>query len=606
MPETDNHPATTATTDADPAAEYRRRLAARTSSLEREEAQSRALWRYRRIVFAAGAVMLLAALGGYLAPWWMALPVAVFIALMAIHERVNRRRDHFARAVAYYERGLKRIGDVWAGSGETGERFAAPHHPFAEDLDLFGRGSLFELLSTARTRAGEETLASWLLHPATIEEIRARQEAVAELRPRLDLREDLALLAAEVRTGVDAGMLTAWGSAPPVHFSKALRLAAPIIGIASLAAVIAWLALGWAMAALAALVVEGIFFFLVQERVGHVIAAVEGPSRDLKLFSETLARIERERFSSPRLKELRAALDTGGHPPSEQIARLSRMVEILDSTRNIIFAPLALILLIPAQLAFAIERWRQVSGRAVGDWLAAVGEFEALSSFAGYSAEHPADPFPEMVKDGPCFIGEGLAHPLIPSARAVANDVALDERQSALIVSGSNMSGKSTLLRTVGINAVLAQAGAPVRARRLRLSPLTLGASIHILDSLQEGSSRFYAEITRLRQIVDLAKGERPLLFLLDEILSGTNSHDRRIGASSVVKGLVERGAIGLLTTHDLALTEIAEELGGRAVNVHFEDHLEGGKMTFDYRMQPGVVRKSNAIELMRAVGLDV
>jgi DNA mismatch repair ATPase MutS len=188
----------------------------------------------------------------------------------------------------------------------------------------------------------------------------------------------------------------------------------------------------------------------------------------------------------------------------------------------------------------------------------------------------------------------------------VRNDVQIGGALRLLVVSGSNMSGKSTMLRTIGVNAVLAQAGAPVRARRFRLSPLTIGASIRVSDSLQGGVSRFYAEILRLRQILDLAAGSVPVLFLIDEFLHGTNSHDRRIGAAALARGLVERGAVGLITTHDLALAEVADELGERARNVHFEDHIEAGHIGFDYVMRPGVVRKSNAIELMRQVGLDV
>jgi DNA mismatch repair ATPase MutS len=195
---------------------------------------------------------------------------------------------------------------------------------------------------------------------------------------------------------------------------------------------------------------------------------------------------------------------------------------------------------------------------------------------------------------------------LIPTDRCVRNDLQLGHDLRLLVVSGSNMSGKSTLLRTVGTNTVLALAGAPVRAARLRLSPLAVGASIRLNDSLQAGTSRFYAEITRLRQLMDLANGSLPLLFLLDEILHGTNSHDRGVGAAAVVRGFIERGAIGLVTTHDLALAHIAQRPEGHAANVHFEDHLEDGKMIFDYRMRPGVVEKSNAVALMRAVGLDV
>ena len=206
----------------------------------------------------------------------------------------------------------------------------------------------------------------------------------------------------------------------------------------------------------------------------------------------------------------------------------------------------------------------------------------------------------------PLVDSEGLGHPLIPAARRVVNDLRLGGERRMIVVSGSNMSGKSTLLRTVGINAVLALAGAPVCARRLTLCPVTLGATLRINDSLQAGKSRFYAELTRLKQIVDHAGGAPPLLFLLDEILHGTNSHDRRIGAEAILRGLVARGAAGLVTTHDLALAEVAEAMAPRAINVHFEDHLEGGVMSFDFRMKPGVVRKSNALELMRAVGLEV
>jgi DNA mismatch repair ATPase MutS len=270
------------------------------------------------------------------------------------------------------------------------------------------------------------------------------------------------------------------------------------------------------------------------------------------------------------------------------------------------FAPFAALLLWPIQFAFAIETWRHHLGPAVPRWLAAVGELEALSSLSSYSYEHADYPFPELVAGEASFEGESLGHPLIPESRRVPTDLSLSGDLRVLIVSGSNMSGKSTLLRTVGTNAVLAMAGAPVCARRLQLSPLQVAASIHIQDSLQAGASRFYAEILRLRQVVELTGGTLPVLFLLDEILHGTNSHDRRIGAEGVVRGLIERDAIGLITTHDLALAQIVEALTSRAANVHFEDHLEGGKMTFDYLLRPGVTQRSNALELMRSVGLKV
>jgi DNA mismatch repair ATPase MutS len=225
---------------------------------------------------------------------------------------------------------------------------------------------------------------------------------------------------------------------------------------------------------------------------------------------------------------------------------------------------------------------------------------------AGYAYEHPHEPFPEIVETGPHFEAEDIRHPLIPASKCISNSLSLQSSFQMLVVSGSNMSGKSTLLRTVGINAVMALAGAPVRARRLRISLLRIGATIRVFDSLQAGTSQFYAEIQRLRDIMELAKGPTPVLFLLDEIFHGTNSHDRAIGAEAVLRGLMERGAIGLVTTHDLALAKVADALDPRAANAHFEDHLEDGKMIFDYHLRPGVVQKSNALELMRAVGLEV
>ncbi|HHN72994.1 MAG TPA: mismatch repair protein, partial [Thermopetrobacter sp.] len=246
------------------------------------------------------------------------------------------------------------------------------------------------------------------------------------------------------------------------------------------------------------------------------------------------------------------------------------------------------------------------TGPHLREWLRAVGQFEALCALAGYAFEHPNDPFPEFAPECSCFDGRRLGHPLIPEDRCVRNDVRLDKTTQVLLVSGSNMSGKSTLLRTVGVNAVLAMMGAPVRAESLRLSPLKIGASIRVTDSLQAGMSRFYAEIKRIRQIVDMAAEDGTVLFLLDELLHGTNSHDRRVGAEAIVKKLVELGAIGLVTTHDLSIAHIEDELGPRVRNVHFQDRLENGRMTFDYKLRPGVVEHSNAIELMRSVGLEV
>jgi len=591
----------------DPRGAYTERLEARRAAVAQHDKRHRSIGNLRLLVFLAAAVLAWLAWGrGLLSPFWLGLPAAVFVCLIVAHERVLRARRAAGRAVAHCERALARLEGQWAGHGETGERFLDHAHPYAADLDLFGPASLFELLSTARTRMGEDTLAHWLLQSAEPAVLRARHAAIAELRPMLDLREDLAVLGEDVRSGVHPAELAAWGEQPPLLESRAARAVAFAIPCLVAASAVLWGVKGWRDPFFAMLAAVAIFIARYRRVVTRVVEAVEQPAHDLRLLAKVLARLERDRFTSARLVDLRAALDVAGLPPSARIAKLSRLIEMLDSGDNPFMKVVGPLMLWTEQLAFAIEAWRRVSGPALRRWLAAVGEIEALCCLAAYAFEHPADVFPEFASGAACFEGDGMAHPLLDPSRVVRNTVRLGGGLRVLIVSGSNMSGKSTLLRTVGVNAVLAQAGAPVCARSLRLSPLTLGASIRTMDSLQDGTSRFYAEITRLHQIMELTGGPLTVLFLLDELLHGTNSHDRRIGAEAIVRGLVERGAMGLVTTHDLALAQVVETLAPRAANVHFEDQFENGRMTFDYRLHAGVVEKSNALELMRSVGLEV
>jgi DNA mismatch repair ATPase MutS len=467
-------------------------------------------------------------------------------------------------------------------------------------------GSLFELLCAARTRAGQETLANWLLAPSSREVICARHAALAELQHRVDLREDLAVLAEDARSLKPAEVLAAWSEGAPLLASWVLRVVASSLAGLWLASLAAWMVWGSAYPAFLVSAINVSFNLRYRRSVANVMRAAQSAARDLGLLAGVLARLEAEQFAAPRLVVLRQALESEGWPPSRWIARLNRLMEYLDSSRNMFVAAIDLFVFWTLQCACAVETWRKRTGPAVRRWLTTVGEFEALLSLGGYAYEHPADILPEFAETSPCFEAEGLAHPLLPESTAVRNDASLGDGSRMLIISGPNMAGKSTFVRAVGINAVLAQCGAPVRARRLRLSPLAVGASICVLDSLQGGISRFYAEIRRLKQIIDMTQGPLAVLFLLDEFLQGTNSHDRRLGAEAMVRSLVDRGAIGLVTTHDLALAEIAAVLGPRAANAHFEDRLEDGKLLFDYRLQPGIVKTSNALDLMRSIGLDV
>jgi hypothetical protein len=591
----------------DPRAEYPRRLEAWKAEQALYERQHRNLGIAN---LALGGVTLLvtglALAAKVISVPWVLAPLFAIVVLAIFHERVLKRRGRCSRTVAYYKRALARIDNRWMGTGETGERFQSASNPYSRDLDIFGVGSLFELLSTARTRVGQETLAQWLLAPASRDQVHSRQAAVADLRTRLDLREDLAVLAEDGRSLAPAEVLAAWGEGEPLLASRLLRIVSAVLAGLWLFSLAAWMVWGLGYPALAISAVNVSLNLRYRRRVRKAVSDAESAARDLGLFAAVLARLEAEQFAAPRVVGLREALQSQGRPPSRWITRLNRLMDYLDSRRNLIVKAIDLFMLWTLQCACAVELWRKQTGPAVRGWLDTMGEFEALSALGGYAYEHPADIFPEFTETSPCFEAEGLAHPLLPDLDAVRNDLRLGGDLRVIIISGPNMAGKSTLVRAVGINAVLAQCGAPVRARRLRLSPLAVGASICVLDSLQGGISRFYAEIRRLKQIIDLTQGPLAVLFLLDEFLQGTNSRDRRQGAEAMVRSLVGHGAIGLVTTHDLALAQIAEGLGPRAANAHFEDRLEDGKLIFDYRLQPGVVETSNALNLMRSIGLDV
>ena len=591
-----------------PEAAYQRRLLFWRGRIEELDRAHVIISNCRLIVAAAFAVLLwMAVMRGTASVVWPILLALAFGALVVVHARVLNRVDRARRAERMYVRGLDRLAGRWMGTGRNGAEFLG-EHPYARDLDIFGRGSVFELLNTARTEAGEAVLAGWLSAGAPIEEVRARQAAVAELRDRPGFREDIGVLAAETEVSA-TGALATWGLKSAAGLTSVAASTFGVCGLVTIALV--WLVFQDFLAArwlVLWLGVEAGVVFAWRAKVRQVLSGIAMPDRDLSLLVDLVARIEVEPLATPRLSTLRSSLFTDGLPPSRRIAELRRLVSWLDSTRNQLFMPIAFALLLPQLLAAAIDRWHRRYGRAVLEWLRVVGELEALSALGTYAFEHPQDPFPALSEAGPLFDAEGLGHPLMSEAVVVRNDVRLggDAAPHLMVISGSNMSGKSTLLRAVGVNVVLGLSGAPVRATRLALSPLVIGATLRVEDSLQEGRSRFYAEILRIHGIVASARGPVPLLFLLDEILHGTNSYDRRIGADAIVRALVNFGAIGFITTHDLALTELPATLGPRAANMHFEDRLEDGKMVFDYRMRRGVVEHSNALALMRAIGLNV
>ncbi len=594
-----------------PQSEYEQRLESRASNVRALTKRSDQFSSLRGIAFLAAVAILLASTAwGLFSLHWIWIPILAFVLLVILQARCVRRLKQARQSEAYYRTSLDRLNDQWIDVRPAGEEYYDPQHMYAGDLDLLGRGSLFQLICSARTKLGEETLARWLLTPASASEIKQRQQAVEELRHELDFREELELLEAETHSDIEQTHLSEWVQQPLTKIPAPLKWASMITGVFAALSVISWLLSYTGIAPICvAIIIQVCLLFFIGPRIRELLNQTDEVRNGLSVLSDVLFLIEQRQFETPHLKTIVSALKTDGIPPSQNIARLRRQIQGLNNCfRNQFSAPIAVLLGIPFHYVYAIQRWIVDVGPQCPEWLCAVGEFEALCSLAGYAYEHPEDPFPEVVETeaGPRLEGTDLGHPLIPLDQVVRNDVTLNSDNRLLMISGSNMSGKSTLMRTVGTNFVLALAGAPVRATRLTVSPMQAGTAMRVQDSLQQGASLFYQSVARLSAVVHLADAPMPVLFLLDEILQGTNSHDRRIGAQSVIESLIERGSIGIVTTHDLALTEITAQFGDQAKNVHFEDQLVDGKMTFNYRMQPGIVEHSNALELMKMMGIEL
>lgn len=546
------------------------------------------------------------ALGFFSWTWLLPLPLA-FVACAHFHSGIITEMEGQRKRVDYYQKCLSRTEGKWQSFGETGERYCETDHPNSGDLDIFGEKSLFQLLCQARTRTGEDTLAAWLKQSASKEEVEQRQEAVEELRNRVNDREAHALLDDKpLPDQTDNNGLLHWAEKPfPAvgELKRAIAFVLPVVTIVS-----------FALYALSIIGPEVFFLALISQLVilrsfGLDVRAIEGEvnqvSQRLKMLVLVLQRLESSSHESEKLKHISTALYSNSLPPSAQVAKLDASIGHLSNClRNQFFIPVAVLLCLPVHLIYSIARWHEITGPKIRQWITAVGQYEALISLAGFAYENPELPFPVISSSKNCFLAKQIGHPLIAKADCVPNDFHMKEPVSLVMVSGSNMSGKSTLLRSIGVNIVLAMSGSVVRASSLELSPFTPATCMRINDSLQDNTSYFYAVVSRLKLVLELVDNSTDVFFLLDEILAGTNSDDRRRGAQHIISHLLDKKAMGLVTTHDLALTAIPENLPENALNIHFEDQLSDGKMTFDYKIRSGVVKKSNAMALMQMIGL--
>jgi hypothetical protein len=602
-----------------PAGVYRARVERFTREQQRIIAQQ-VSW-----VLAAGAALL----GSFVfARWAVAVGAAVLglLALVALAVafvaafrwwRLLSAGSRAETLKAINEEADSRLERAWDDLLLRHSAAAEPDHAYAADIDIFGRASLFHLLDPALTPTGEATLAQWLTEPATPDQISARQAAAAELVPLLDFRDELAAGGSRIGSArPDIEPFLSWAESSPrledkVGYVWAARLS-PLLGWGLVAAHIGGL-IAWPLW-LPFLAVNLVINQAVGGRAFLTPSGLWRHEAAFRQYGPLFKLVATMQFQSPELCRLQDALRLKGTSVHRQIARLHRM--------SYVSIPLASEFYWPAQMLFVwdinslsiLERWQRVAGPHVRSWLTALGEVEALAALARLSHDNPDWAFPEIDSDVTALEARDLGHPLLPDSVRVTNDIAVGPAGTFLLVTGSNMSGKSTLLRAIGVNAVLANAGGPVCASSYRSPPAELWTSVRIQDSLERGISYFMAELQRLKLVVDAARasaaeGERTFLYLLDEIMQGTNTHERQIAARRIIAHLLSLGAIGAVSTHDLALAD-TDKLSGRMRAIHFAEQVGGvaedAAMWFDYKARPGIAQSTNALRLMELAGLDL
>jgi hypothetical protein len=554
----------------------------------------------------------------------------IFGVLVFWHARVEERVAWHEALRTANTRGSARTARRWDDlpPADAPASIELTHHPYALDLDLFGRASLFQWLGPAATPRGGLTLAAWLLTPSAPEIVRARQTAVEELAAAEEWRERLAahgILARDAREAEIEAFLHWAESAGPAsevglplvrgwHMTVFLW---PVYGLALALTLSIWILLIlfvmgvldaalWLLPLLAGIILSFAYARTIYTQFDRAGAGQHALVRYAGLFEHAT----QPRFAAPALRELDGRLSTDGEPAPACMRRLNRILGCaeLRHTAALLHFPIQALTLWDFHVLFALDRWRRRAGAHVRPWMDALAELDALSALAGVRRDNPTWCMPE-IDTAALVSADALGHPLIPDQRRVPNDVQIGPPGTLLLVTGSNMSGKSTLLRAAGLNIVMAQAGGSVCAHRMRLPPCDLQSSIRVQDSLELGLSYFMAALARLKGVVDAAEHPRQgrvLLYLLDEVLQGTNSAERSVAVLAVARHLLDAGAIGAMTTHDLNLAG-DEPLESSAVLVHFTETVdEEGRMGFDYRLRDGLATSHNALRLMQMIGIDL
>ena len=534
-----------------------------------------------------------------------------FLILLKKHQSVRRERDVAHHLAFINQDEAARLKRQYLRP-ETGDLFANPTHYYAGDLDVFGKHSLFRLLNRTHTYEGQKRLAGWLSAPSGPDTIRLRQQAAAELGPQIEWRQRFEAMAyVEETVGRSPEVLIKWAVAEVVPLPAYLNIIRFLFPAITLGFFIAWL-LGYVPGAivLLALAIHGLVLSQTAGRAKEVSEQTFEISTALEAFQGLFQQAEQVKGDAIRLRAIRQALTAGNQGASTAIGQLGQLTEGLNYRRNPYFALLfGIATLWDIHYLFRLEQWRQQYGPALGRWFEALGELEALNSLSGFAYAHPSYATPDIADEQLLLDITSAVHPLLPPERSVANSLKLAGSGKTMLITGSNMSGKSTFLRTVGANVVLALAGAVVSAERFWCSPVRVFTSMRTQDSLEESTSSFYAELKRLQTLIGLSKqaGKQPIpvLYFLDEILKGTNSADRHRGAEALIRQLHQTTASGFVSTHDLELGQLTDA-DGFVRNYHFQSDLLNGELQFDYKLRDGICQSFNASQLMQAIGIEM
>jgi len=547
----------------------------------------------------------------------LVLFLALFIYLVVIHETYFKKKKYWQTLEQINQEALLRLRGEWADFPDDGGEFWDENHSYSQDLDLFGKNSLFQFLNTAGTYFGRLKLKEFLASPSLDpDEISLRQEAVLDLAPRLDFRQRLTAESRLAGKMFNPEKLLDWVKTIDLFYRKpAVVLLGNILpALTILIGIVTLLRpqIGY-YALIAALLIQFILLKAGAKKRNQALETASAYAENIRSYAGMLSLLESEPYASRYLAELKDRFKSlRGETACAQIARLGKIVEAVANRRSQLYFIFNLIFLLDYRFMFALEKWKEKSGSRLSDWLKVIGEFEALASLAVLPHDHPEWAVPELVvvpdQGSPVFCAEGMAHPLLKNG--VANDLKFGSPQTGspeniLIITGSNMSGKSTLLRTAGLNLVLAYAGTAVCAEKFRCSPMELYTCMRVKDNLEQNISSFYAELLRIKMIVRAVEAGKVIFFLLDEIFKGTNSIDRHAGAKALLKTLSKSRLLGLISTHDLELGDLAKE-NNRIKNYHFQEYYLNDQIRFDYKLKPGVSRTRNAAYLMKMAGITM